>query len=1089
MSLSIYIYNPNGTSYDVTSKALAESLPTFNLRFEEDKYSFVVDDLSLTFDNRDGYFSSLWTLPLDASLKFNEATGKGCWRLVIFRGGAQYFDGDLDVTSVLFDEKNKTVATTWLGGAKRAEISAESLRRVSKNNLTFNCELNKRVLTFTQTVASIGLQVGDIIKVSALRRNGNVVDQDLYITNVGASSNPPLTAYQVKVRQGCKKAYTQGYCKNGYFRNLTVAQCVQKCFDAIGIPSGKQIISGTNTSAVVDELDCEGKNVSELLTKLAEYAGCVWWRDGNGYWYFIDRNSTKSANVKDISSLLCEETVQASDDEWHDGVIITGKPPYFAPQSTPRKYRKGVSFSNPLEVETQFTSSLTTLQSIADRLFNTICYIKKKINCEVLDDGTNYYCMDRVSIGGANYYVSEVSQDIRATEYKDKITLTLISESGTLPSPVTDSQDYNEDIWFPYPPVNVELGKGTDDPSSRPSWWSTARALYPNNNNEYPLKKIINIIDDDNNPKTPPKIIVKRLWFLRWQDFDANDDPPDGFEITVFLTSKDPSKPLQHHGYRQPQKYTDGYYYFPLYLAAKVGAPEKSVVIRTYDDRYGLSAYSDEATTSGATGESDSVFNDTTFTVEKLAAEQYTNTYKLTFKSASTGAAKVIPELCKIKICKSEATETSPDLTRKQPPLDTLNYAYDPPKCTESSFTVVVPHANNAQPRVWFRPVAWNGEKMDWTYSSNDGGGTSYSAPSFYSVLWLSASKHLQIKLKYTQKPDSAQIFISTSSSSFSSTPETIASTSFDESASLIILEVSTYNGGTTLTTDITCFLKAKFIYGSNYSDFSSVVQHSSSISPLETLIPVAFGSGSSYNSGTGALTLKFKGQYDQTGRLLAIAFNVYKKSSTLSISPNGYTLANYGANYFTDDNDWEWLLASPYYHIIANGECVYNPDADCYITTFTTTIDAELTEFTFIVALGNQSDSTYKTWGAWSNVLAYGTVATSVPPTPNWVLVSGNTYKITWSNSSSFYLHIQGKASTGTASYSNILRPEDSIKYVSGAYSITLAPAGPSTYRVRLCRVADSEETDIVDNYRGEWKSISLGGGGIDTPIGSGGS
>lgn len=620
MAISVKIYNPAGVETDVTAWVLGDSIGGLNLRLEDDTCAIVADDLTIDFKNEDGKFvggSGLWTLPLDPTLRTSESTGNGQWRVTVAKNAATRFIGDLDVSSVVVDYKNKAVSTTWLGKVKRAEKDATSIKRVTTDPLSFTCVRNNRKLTFSDTIANLGLQVGDRIKTSQLTLNGNVIDQELEIKEVGVTAS--LTASQARVRQSCKRAYTAGSVVNPFYKtvagnDLTVAECVTYCFNALGVAAGNQVISGTGTTLVVDEFDTEDKTISECLTELAQYAGCIWFCDSTK-WYFIDRNSAKSvAAAKDISSLLMEESKQAANEDYYDCVKVTGRAPRLAPNSEPRYYLYGSGRSSVYEIETDFTSDMDTLQSIAEQVYASVCIIRKKAEIKVKDDGTAYQIWDKVTFDSEDWYVVEVSEPMRSVEtgYLDSIDLVCISVTGTTPAASALDRDHNLDDDPPYPPDEIALSSGKL--SKRQTWWSEFRAAVPKD--VAPL-----IIEDKVTRETTSgdeTVYTQQymLWAVRfkWPYGGGVDylDTPDGFELSVYKDNETPDNVSndgrfvrRHKGLKQPLADANGYYYMWFYKPMVTDAPDFNVVVRTWIAGKELSAYSDSVSTADYGGPDD----------------------------------------------------------------------------------------------------------------------------------------------------------------------------------------------------------------------------------------------------------------------------------------------------------------------------------------------------------------------------------------------------------------------------------------------------------------------------------------------------
>lgn len=1082
MALSVKIYSPAGAEYDITNRIKYDDNPARTMRYEEASNVFIVDDLSLTLRNATGYFSGLWTLPLDPTLRTNESTGISAWKIVVTRGATQIFEGDLVPSSVDFITEDDVVETLWAGAGKRTEKDGDGIKRAIPDPLSFTCVRHNRKLTFDVEVASLYLEVEDRIKCSALRQNARIIDQELEIRELGPTAT--LTNKQVRVRQGVKKAYTEGAVVNPYYKTtdettLTVEDCVGLVLDELGVAAGKRQIAGTGIARTVDEFKTKGKSCSEILTDLAKYSGSVWSRHPDGTYYFVGRNWNKSTTPKNLdtggpggTTLFTSLPIQAASEEWFDSVIITGQPPHFAPDSPPRKYRHGSGHARPYELEVEYTSSLATLQEVAEEVYAAVCKQRVKATATVKDDGTTYALFDRVTFGGRNWKIIEITEPLEATIHRSEIALTFLSEDGTTPSATGSEWDYNDDDDAPFPVTDMELGKATDAPGSRPAWFSEARSQYPGGINEFPIKRPDHVVDDDDNPRTPPKVVWKRLWFLRFKPMDPDDDPPDGFIITVFTPSKGIGKPLQEFAYNQPEIHTDGYYYVPVYLAARVGAPEKVIVVRTWNARRDLSAYSDEVSTAdwGGATDDDSPFAGVTMTIQKLATEEYSNTYRISFTETSSGDPIVIPELEKIRVAKSTSTATSPDLTRLQPKIDCLDYTTDPAICTESTFETVVSHAKNATPRVWFQAVSFDGHKMDWAFDSADGAPDT-PAPVITEVLFDAISLSMKVKMLYSGPlPEGAKIWCSTNGT-YSTTAQATVVT-FDETGPGYVVGSCSFHaeGGSNavFTKDLNCYFKAKFEYtGDLLSEDSTNFYHTASVIvyPQPTRYQI------SYDSGTGIATTKWT-----FPNAIVAGDNIYGfalwynngSPSSPTTTCDGTTPALYSV-----PSGWAKLGTTPFTFQITT-----TLDGSLNVFEKTFNVGTGLTSFSIVLCSGDNSTK----WSSWCALpLHYEYVAPTPPPTPSFVLISGSTYKISWTGFLTVYwIHLK-KAFGISNVWMDVIAPETdpNAPYLSGTYTFT----GTSgwKYMARLCRVPSDPTGQPVDNQHGEWAELNLtsGGGG----------
>ena len=607
-TIQLILQNPAGAQTDITSYLTNDGLPDLTLEIEDDSGKWTAGDMAFTCKNESAYFTGIWTLPMDPSLVWDEATAKGCWYLQVKKGGAVRWEGDLDPASVAFDSKNKTVSFSVFGKIKRAEHhNAALVKRTVPSPLYFTCTKGFRKLAIKESdgttpklVSSTNLAVGDIIKCTQLTDNGAPVEQDLEIKTIGPSVPDGLDAYQVKVKGYPKKAYTNGVVANSWYRAQTVAYVAQKLFEHMGLTFASQCeVSGANSTLVVDEADFDDKTVAEALSELAAYSSSVWFTTPTK-WYFLGREATKSGSAaKAIDTLLDEKSATALYDRFFLTVIARG--------TKDRYYRVGkITYPlQELEITTDYTSALATLQSIATAAYNA--FGVRRAICEVVirDDGTVYQLRDLITTGSENWWITRVSEPLRAvgnltiagseTAVRGEITLGLLQVSGTAPAAASlDAHDDNTQYDPPYPPVNLTLGKGADDPAQRPSWWSDFRTIWENSHDEWPLLKELGRVKKDDGTI---ESVVGRLWVARFQNHPDNPSP-DGFELTVYKSGKDPTKPTQQHGYRNPVLSAGGYYYIPWYKTLSSTATDKEVVVQHWDMERSFSCFSDPANTS-----------------------------------------------------------------------------------------------------------------------------------------------------------------------------------------------------------------------------------------------------------------------------------------------------------------------------------------------------------------------------------------------------------------------------------------------------------------------------------------------------------
>lgn len=973
-NLKVNLQTPAGTKYEITDKLLGA--PGINPNVEDNLFVFDAGTLDLEVDDADGFFTGLLGGTLDGSLKWDYVTSKGTWYVEILKNGTDVsWCGDIDVKTVFLNEEEKTCKFSVLGVLSRAlQFDAETLQRVTTDPIYFTNERNKRVLTLWQdlahtiplAVSGTGLAVEDRIKTEKLTRNARVVDQELEIRHLGPSSTPLLTAYQVKVRQRCKREYAQGVCATPWWKGLTVGACVLKCLQAMGVTSYE--IAGTGTTYVVQELDTEGKKVSEVLAELAEYGTCVLFNVGN-QWCFLDRQQVRSgASSKPVDSLICSWESQGLKDRYYLTIKVTGRPPHFAPESTPRSCRVGQTTTPNLtfEIETDFTDDIDTLKTIGGHAYDEFAYRRRLVEVKVLDDGTAYHLWDEITRSSVAWRILRISEPVfsvcdytvagSSVPIRDMITLLVEEKVGVAPTTATYSEyNRNKDDDPPYPPEYVEASSAKL--SKRKAWWSLFRVRFPGTNPEFAprkwekLKKVINEGTADEEEIEYWQEYI--LWAVRAKmptDYgvDVQQDTPDELILTCF--TDDPSNPRRHKRFPNCQPDADGWYYSYFYKPITSSPVEWFIAVQTYEWGKDLSAYSDEVST--------------------LADDE--------------GESPVYPA----PVIEEPATFQS-----------------------GVGMNLIVKY-----------------------------GGTDTSDPNYNTV------------------PTKIKIWLS-QTGTFSSTYYQYygVPTTFDTANHRVLVPCAYYNNGSgtnqALTSDCTCYIKVQLEYDTDvFTEESAVFVHTF----LATTYQTPLRKSISYVESTGVVTVKwtFSNAIASGDNVKGFAiFNPYKAVVRPDLTCDGYTPATYPIT-----NNWVRLGSTPYTFdvttAVESGENVF---------TKTFTLDTYLTEFSIDLCCGDGSAD----WGDWALAFPYGTTDTTQPPAPVFTQVSGQTYKITWSGSGRYYLHLQ--IAVG-AMYTDIVTPENvsNTKVASGGYSYTFSLN--QTYRVRLCDVADDEVGQVADYWHSEW-------------------
>ena len=641
MAIAVKLQDPAGTLYDLTTGQhgfITVGLPDQSKQLEADFAEITAGDQAVTFRNDDAWFDSQWVLPLDPEQRYDESTGLGCWTLILYKGGAISWVGDLDVRSVEFDPKAKTVSATFLGKAKRLEYrNASKVRRAipqntdsgtgtggtntftgtvvgawaanafvnhvlvdnagnafvisasTKNasypsaggNVTFTVVGNPatgaynvrpfgliwkaatgggyshRILTSKVAISTLQLVPGDVIKITKLKSNGKILQQELEIQDTNATDGT-LSIYELRFKRRLKGQYdyTCGTsCTTPYYRNLSPATLVGYIFDWCGITAGNRQITITSfpTTNLVPYFDTDGKNCAEALTELAVICGATWFATPTKY-YFISLDQTKTGNTpKTIDSLVMEEKWSGLWEKFYNYITAKGtKDGQYARKG-------GLTYpENKLELSTDYVDNITWLQQIVDRAYSSWGVRRKPGTLTLKDDGTVYEIWDEVIRSGVSYMVIGSTEPMRSVDATTRSTvdITVIAKSGTAATTgVGESQDEAIDTSDPPPPDTLELNKvdGTEP--------ALFRTLYPAV--DYPkMRKSAPQWVSSN----PPVYAIwnRRLYCFRFKwPYDDLQGRLLGFHLKKWRDGGNPDKPIGEGTWRDPVIQSDGYYYWP----------------------------------------------------------------------------------------------------------------------------------------------------------------------------------------------------------------------------------------------------------------------------------------------------------------------------------------------------------------------------------------------------------------------------------------------------------------------------------------------------------------------------------------------
>jgi hypothetical protein len=114
--LTLILKKSGSADVDITARVLASSTPNLTRELDVTAFTFTVGDVTLTLQNEDGYFTTLFGAADPEAIYPNQ------YYLQISKNGTVVWEGDLDASSTLvFDSKLKTCTATFLHALKRLD--------------------------------------------------------------------------------------------------------------------------------------------------------------------------------------------------------------------------------------------------------------------------------------------------------------------------------------------------------------------------------------------------------------------------------------------------------------------------------------------------------------------------------------------------------------------------------------------------------------------------------------------------------------------------------------------------------------------------------------------------------------------------------------------------------------------------------------------------------------------------------------------------------------------------------------------------------------------------------------------------------
>jgi len=215
---------PDGTRHDVTDRTAVEGLSRLTIAIERNLHDFRAGDLSVTFDDGDGFFTDLFAI-LEPSDR---------WKLNVDRDGARHFSGVIPgIDSIRFDKKEFTVEVTALDLSKLLEdISADVVSR-DPEIYVLGADVAASATTVTLN-STAGLYNGDTLSLTS-----DATEEQVTIALVTSGT-------QVTLTQATSNAFTAAttvvLLVTRFFRYKTPEYLINALIDAAGdLLSGRSI--------------------------------------------------------------------------------------------------------------------------------------------------------------------------------------------------------------------------------------------------------------------------------------------------------------------------------------------------------------------------------------------------------------------------------------------------------------------------------------------------------------------------------------------------------------------------------------------------------------------------------------------------------------------------------------------------------------------------------------------------------------------------------------------------------------------------------------------------------------------------------
>jgi hypothetical protein len=445
-------------------------------------------------------------------------------------------------------EETATTECRVVDGLKRLEAhNAENLKRDYSGIAIVSGARHSKELQVNSVLDAAGepLAEDDEIELAHVKPNTKIGKQTLRVKSVNALTNT------ITFKRRLRYNYNAGdviLVKNPWYRGKTVSWLLDALLDLVpGYDASHRVVDydGTTWSDIVDIADFSGKDVGSAVQLLADWVNAQVFHRLNTI-YIVGRGRAVGSEVKALDALVGEGISQPVGQRRYDLVKIKGR--------DGRYVRKGVLpfGGNKLEVDFPFSRDRARLQQVADRYWDYWGRVRATLpELPVADDGTAYTCGSRVTLGGAEYQVTKVDEDLDEPGY---LSLDLAALTGPLPDPGDyDQDDLVDDDEDPQEPTNFVFTK---------DYSTTFNSLFPAD--KYPRLTTRTVVDDQGNVISQTKL---RLYELRWAYPYDELAGVWRFQVTVWPDSKDREKP--HMVFTVPaDQQPDGLYYAKVRLPA-----------------------------------------------------------------------------------------------------------------------------------------------------------------------------------------------------------------------------------------------------------------------------------------------------------------------------------------------------------------------------------------------------------------------------------------------------------------------------------------------------------------------------------------